>query len=84
MSFSTIIGMLAAVCTTVSFIPQVVKTIKTGQTKDISLSMYVIFTAGIFFWLIYGIMIVDVPIIAANTITLLLTGTVLFLKIKNG
>lgn len=84
MSFSTIIGMLAAFCTTVSFIPQVVKTIKTGQTKDISLSMYVIFTAGILFWLIYGIMIVDVPIIAANTITLLLTGTVLFLKIRNG
>ena len=84
MSFSTIIGMLAAFCTTVSFIPQVVKTIKTGQTKDISLSMYVIFTTGILFWLIYGIMIVDVPIIAANTITLLLTGTVLFLKIRNG
>ena len=84
MSFSTIIGMLAAFCTTVSFIPQVVKTLKTGQPKDISLSMYVIFTAGILFWLIYGIMIVDVPIIAANTITLLLTGTVLFLKIRNG
>ena len=84
MSFSTIIGMLAAFCTTVSFIPQVVKTIKTRQTKDISLSMYVIFTAGILFWLIYGIMIVDVPIIAANTVTLLLTGTVLFLKIRNG
>ena len=84
MTFATVIGMLAAFCTTVSFIPQVAKTIKTRQTKDISLSMYVIFTAGILFWLIYGIMIVDVPIIAANTVTLLLTGTVLFLKIRNG
>lgn len=84
MSFSSMIGFLAAICTTISFIPQVMKTVNTGQTKDISLSMYVIFTAGILFWLIYGILIVDIPIIAANTITLGLTGTVLFLKIKNG
>jgi len=84
MELSSIFGFLAAFCTTVSFIPQVVKTIKTRQTKDISLSMYLIFTTGILLWLIYGILIVDYPIIAANTVTLVLTTIVLAYKIKNG
>jgi MtN3 and saliva related transmembrane protein len=84
MELSSIFGFLAAFCTTVSFIPQVVKTIKTRQTKDISLSMYLIFTTGILLWLIYGILIIDYPIIAANTVTLALTTIVLAYKIKNG
>jgi MtN3 and saliva related transmembrane protein len=84
MEISSIFGFLAAVCTTVSFIPQVVKTVKTGQTKDISLSMYLIFSTGILLWLIYGVLIVDYPIIAANTVTLVLTTIVLLCKIKNG
>ncbi|HQN72708.1 MAG TPA: SemiSWEET transporter, partial [bacterium] len=74
----------AAICTTVSFVPQVLKTIKTGQTKDISLSMYLIFTTGIVLWLIYGIMIRDLPIILANTVTVVLTSIVVVLKIRNG
>ena len=84
MSIVSLIGIAAAICTTVSFVPQVLKTIKTGQTKDISLSMYLIFTTGIVLWLIYGIMIRDLPIILANTVTVVLTFIVVVLKIRNG
>jgi MtN3 and saliva related transmembrane protein len=84
MSIVSVIGIAAAICTTVSFIPQVLKTIKTGQTKDISLSMYLIFTTGIALWLIYGIMIGDLPIIMANTVTVFLTSIVVVMKLKNG
>jgi MtN3 and saliva related transmembrane protein len=84
MSVATIIGILAALCTTISFIPQVLRTIRTKQTKDISLSMYLIFTIGIFLWLIYGIMLGEWPIIIANIITFVLAGTMLMLKIRNG
>ncbi|HSW61482.1 MAG TPA: SemiSWEET transporter [bacterium] len=84
MSIVSVIGIAAAICTTVSFIPQVLKTVKTGQTKDISLSMYLIFTTGIALWLIYGILIGDLPIIMANTVTVFLTSIVVVMKLKNG
>lgn len=84
MSIASVIGIIAAICTTVSFVPQVIKTIKTRQTKDISLAMYLIFTAGIALWLVYGLMIGDLPIILANTVTVVLTSIVVIIKIRNG
>ena len=84
MDFVTIIGIIAACCTTFAFVPQVIQIFKTKDTKGISLGMYVIFVAGIAFWLAYGIFLKDVPLIAANTVTLLLAGTVLAFKIRNG
>ncbi len=84
MNFTTIIGLLAATGTTTAFIPQVFQIIKTQNTKGISLVMYIIFTIGIVFWLSYGILLSDIPIIIANSITLFLAITILFLKIKNG
>lgn len=77
-----IIGLLAATCTTVSFVPQAVKLIKTKDTKGISFLMYLIFTIGIFLWLLYGIFIKDLPIIVANSITFALAFTILSLKVK--
>lgn len=82
MEIFTIIGLLAASCTTISFLPQAIKVIKTKQTKDLSLSMYSIFTSGILFWLIYGILIKDLPIMIANSITLVFTIIILSMKIK--
>ncbi len=70
MTLITLIGFTAAILTTIAFIPQALKTIKTKNTKDLSLPMYLILTTGILFWLIYGILINDFPIIAANSITL--------------
>ncbi|PIS17513.1 MAG: hypothetical protein COT59_00200 [Candidatus Nealsonbacteria bacterium CG09_land_8_20_14_0_10_42_14] len=64
--------------------PQVIKIIKTKGTKDISLLMYTILTTGFFFWLTYGLIIKDIPIILANTISFSLALTVLIFKIKHG
>ena len=82
MNIVTIIGFIAATCTTISFLPQVLQVIKTKDTKGLSLSMYFTFTIGIFLWLIYGIMIANFPIIIANIITLILALTILIMKLK--
>ena len=75
-------GFFAAFCTTISFLPQVIKVYKTRSTKDISLYMFLIFTIGTFCWLIYGIIESSLPIIIANTITLILSAIILLYKIK--
>lgn len=79
----TLLGYIAAACTTCSFIPQVIQTLKTRDTSAISLGMYSIFVTGVLLWLIYGITIYNLPIIVANTITLLLSALILILKIKD-
>jgi MtN3 and saliva related transmembrane protein len=84
MNYITIIGLIAATLTTVSFLPQVIHTWKTKQTHDISLVMYTIITTGVFMWLVYGLLIGDLPIIAANIVTFILAGSVLILKLKYG
>ena len=78
----TIIGLIAATCTTLSFVPQAVQTIKTKDTKSLSLPMYSVFTFGVSMWLVYGIMIQDLPIIVANLVTVILTATILGMKLK--
>jgi MtN3 and saliva related transmembrane protein len=80
---SELIGYFAASLTTISFLPQVIQIVKTNDTKSISLGMYCIFVLGVSLWLVFGIMISSLPIILANAITLILTLTILILKIKN-
>ena len=82
MSITTIIGLLAAIATTSSFLPQAIKTIKTKKTSGISLKMYSIFSFGTLLWFIYGIMNNDWPIIIANGITLIFASVILAYKIK--
>ncbi|WBW99307.1 SemiSWEET transporter [Oceanirhabdus sp. W0125-5] len=76
------IGLLAAMLTTVSFLPQAVKVIKEKNTSGISLGMYSMFTIGVFLWLLYGISRNDFPVIIANAITFVFAGTILSMKIK--
>jgi len=76
------IGFFAAFCTTIAFLPQAIKVYKTKSTKDISLYMFLIFTIGVFSWLIYGFIISDLPIIFANAVTLILSFFILIYKIK--
>ncbi|MDC3030426.1 SemiSWEET transporter [Candidatus Pelagibacter sp.] len=76
------IGFFAAFCTTIAFLPQAIKVFKSKSTKDISLYMFIIFTIGVFSWLIYGIIINDMPIILANAVTLILSFFILIYKIK--
>ncbi len=82
MELITLLGLVAATCTTISFLPQAIKTIRTKHTKDLSLGMYTVFTTGIFLWFLYGIWIKDLPLILANGLTLIFTATILFLIIK--
>jgi MtN3 and saliva related transmembrane protein len=78
------IGLIAACCTTLAFVPQAVRAISTRQTKDISLLTYLLFVVGIVLWLIYGLMIVDLPLIIANSITLCLASAILVTKLRYG
>ncbi|HII94892.1 MAG TPA: hypothetical protein HA367_04040 [Candidatus Methanofastidiosum sp.] len=84
MEMITILGLLAGALTTISFIPQVMKTWKFKETKDISLLMYIIFFTGILLWFSYGILIDNTPIIVANGVSLVLVFIVLSLKIRYG
>jgi MtN3 and saliva related transmembrane protein len=77
-------GYLAAVMTTLAFVPQAFKTIRTKDTRSISLGMYVVFTIGIAFWLVYGIALNSMPMILSNIVTFLLSATILGLKLKHG
>lgn len=77
-----LIGFLAAILTTASFVPQAVQILRTRQTDGISLVMYAMFTVGVAVWLVYGIMQESPSIIGANLVTLCLAGTILILKAK--
>ena len=78
-----IIGLIAAVFTTSSFFPQVIKIWKTKQTKDISTTMYIAMMIGTCFWLTYGILISSFAIIVANIVSGLLVLFVLIFKLLN-
>jgi MtN3 and saliva related transmembrane protein len=81
---ATIIGYIAGTLTTVAYLAQVVRTLKHRRTKDISLGMYLMLCSGIGLWLVYGIFIHSWPVIIANAVTLVLSGTVLVMKIRFG
>ncbi|MEN9571074.1 MAG: hypothetical protein RL172_2305 [Bacteroidota bacterium] len=78
----TIVGFAAAFCTTVSFLPQAVKTIRTKDTSGISLFMYLLFTIGTLLWLIFGLYTHNIPVAAANAVTMAFAMVILFYKIK--
>lgn len=80
---STWLGYLAATCTTAAFLPQVIKTLKTRDTRSISLGMYVLFVTGVGLWMAYGIVLGDRPIILANGITFMLSAVILVMKARN-
>ena len=76
------IGFIAAALTTISFIPQAYKVIKTKDTSGISLGMYILFVLGVFLWLVHGIQVQDWPLIISNSITFVLSSIILAFKIK--
>ena len=82
MSFSEIIGFLAAILTTASFVPQAWHTFQTRDVRGISLSMYSVFTAGVACWLLYGLLLGAWPIVIANCITLALAAAILVMKLR--
>ena len=82
MESANTLGLIAGALTTVAFIPQVIKIWKTKHATDISLGMFAIFSCGVLLWLFYGIEIDAAPVIVANAITLGLSLTILYFKIK--
>jgi MtN3 and saliva related transmembrane protein len=84
MSLMDYTGYAAAICTTSAYVPQVVRVWRTRSTKDISLKMFLVLITGLALWLTYGFLKGEIPIIAANGITLMLAGTILFFKLKHG
>ncbi|WP_028920791.1 SemiSWEET transporter [Pseudoxanthomonas suwonensis] len=78
------LGYVGATLTTAAFVPQALKTLRSRDTRSISLGMYVIFTVGLCFWLAYGIALGSWPMILSNCITLLLALLILALKLRHG
>lgn len=78
----TLAGYCAAVCTTLSFVPQLVRVWRLRSARDISLTMFLVFSIGVFLWLVYGISIHSVPVILANAVTLALSLAILILKLR--
>ena len=77
-----ILGLIAGFCTTIAFLPQVIKTWKEKSAEGLSLGMFSIFCTGVALWLVYGLMIKDLAVTLANLITLVLASMLLFFKLK--
>jgi MtN3 and saliva related transmembrane protein len=79
-----VIGLLAATLTTACWLPQALKTIRSKDTSGISLVTQVMFTIGVFLWLVYGIHLGNWPLMIANAVTFVLVSVILVLKLKHG
>ena len=82
MNATDILGLVAGLFTTIAFVPQVIKTWKSKQAKDISLAMFSLFSTGVAMWIGYGFIIGSLPVILANAVTLALALTILILKLR--
>ena len=80
----TLVSSIAGTLTTVAFVPQALQVIQRKETKAISLLMYLAFATGVAFWLTFGVMIWNWPMIAANSITLALAVTIIGMKLRYG
>jgi MtN3 and saliva related transmembrane protein len=76
------LGYIAALGTTLAFVPQVVRVWHTRSADDISLAMYLLFMAGVAVWIVYGVRIGSLPVILANAATLVLAAAVLVGKLR--
>ena len=82
MEFVTIIGLIATIITTISLFPQLLRILKTKSTKDISMVMYSVFCVGVFLWIVYGVLLSDLPIMIANALAFTQGVIILLLKLK--
>lgn len=80
----TVLGLIAGGTTTFAFVPQAWKTIRTRETRDISLPTFVLMNVGVLLWIVYGFLAKDIPIIAANVVGIVPNAIILVMKIRNG
>lgn len=83
-TLTTVLGFAAGFCTTGSLLPQVIKTVRSKKTNDLSLGYYILLLVGLVFWTSYGILLKKWPIIIANVIAFLFAIIILGYKIKYG
>lgn len=76
------IGFVAALCTTVAFVPQLLRVQKLRSAREISLGTFLLFSTGVALWLLYGLYTGSRPVIASNAVTLVLSLSILFLKMR--
>jgi MtN3 and saliva related transmembrane protein len=79
-----LIGITGAALTTLCWLPQALKIVREKETAALSLPATASFTAGIGFWLIYGLAIHDWPLIGSNAVTLALMSVILVMKLRYG
>lgn len=82
MALMTAIGFAAGTLTTLSFVPQVLKTYRTKRCDDLSAGMLTAFAVGVVLWLVYGLFLGSAPIIAANAVTFALLAVILLMKAR--
>jgi MtN3 and saliva related transmembrane protein len=80
--FTTVLGLVAGTLTTLSFLPQLLKAWQSRSTHDISFGMLALFSAGLVLWIVYGAIVADVPVIMANSVTLVFVGLIPVLKLR--
>ena len=76
------LGIVAGLCTTISLVPQIIKTYRTRHTEDLSLGMFCLLALGVAMWFAYGVLIEALPIIIANAITFMLCFYIIIMKLK--
>jgi MtN3 and saliva related transmembrane protein len=81
MDWKQIIGLIAAACTTIAFLPQAIQIIRTKDTSSISAAMYIVFTVGTALWLVFGIYTKNTPVILANAVTSVFAAIILYYKL---
>ncbi|HYD97968.1 MAG TPA: SemiSWEET transporter [Alphaproteobacteria bacterium] len=79
---ATAVGIVAGICSTVSFVPQVLKAWREGAGEAISKRMYMVTVTAFSLWIAYGFLIGSVPVVVFNSLSLVLSGTILVLKIR--
>lgn len=82
MTLTDLVGTLAAILTTISFLPQALHTFRTKDVRGISLGMYSAFTLGVALWLAYGLLLGAWPVVIANCVTLALASAILVMKLR--
>jgi MtN3 and saliva related transmembrane protein len=82
MDWIKVLGLVAAFCTTIAFLPQAIKIIRTKDTSSISTAMYSLFTVGTLMWLLYGIYSHNIPVVLANGVTFVIATIILFYKLR--
>jgi MtN3 and saliva related transmembrane protein len=80
----TVLGTIAGILSTSSFVPQVIKAWREGNTEAISKRMYIVTVSAFVLWTIYGFVIGSFPIIVFNILSLILSATILVLKLRGG